>query len=312
MTQAVARIPRNVYLTAAIGVAVTAGLILSVSGSDRAHAAILVPLRNAANFAVLAGSTVTNSGPSVISGDVGVWAGSAVTGFVASNLAGGGDIYAGDAVAQAAQTDLTAAITQATTDPAQTPDIIAPNDLGGSSLGAGVYVPTTGDNFTLTGTLTLTGTSSDIYIFKMGGAGTLITAVDSSIVLGDVSPCNIFWQVGSSATLGGGSTFAGTVMADQSISAGTGATVQGRLLASIGGVTLLNNTITSTGCTPAKTPATGTFATAAAAAAAAAQLAATGVEPFAPVIAGSLALVLGGVMFGVARRRRARTTDDRR
>ena len=146
----------------------------------------------------------------------------------------------------------------------------------------------------------------------MGGAGTLITAVDSSIVLGDVSPCNIFWQVGSSATLGGGSTFAGTVMADQSISAGTGATVQGRLLASIGGVTLLNNTITSTGCTPAKTPATGTFATAAAAAAAAAQLAATGVESFAPVIAGSLALVLGGVMFGVARRRRARTTDDRR
>ena len=100
MTQAVARIPRNVYLTAAIGVAVTAGLILSVSGSDRAHAAILVPLGNAANFAVLAGSTVTNSGPSVISGDVGVWAGSAVTGFVASNLAGGGDIYAGDAVAR--------------------------------------------------------------------------------------------------------------------------------------------------------------------------------------------------------------------
>jgi hypothetical protein len=247
----------------------------------------------------------------VISGDVGVWAGSAVTGFVASNLAGGGDIYAGDAVAQSAQAGLTAAITQATTDPAQAPDIVAPDDLDGSSLGAGVYVPTTGDNFTLTGTLTLTGTSSDIYIFKMGGAGTLITAVDSSIVLGDVNPCNIFWQVGSSATLGGGSTFAGTVMADQSISVGDGATVQGRLLASIGGVTLLNNTITSTGCAAARTPATGVFATAAAAAAAP-QLAATGVEPYVPVIAGSLALVLGGVMLGVARRRHARTTWDRR
>lgn len=230
-------------------------LLSSVVGLTAAGAAVGQPavqpapvsLGNAGSFAVLAGTTVTNTGPSVITGDLGVSPGTAVTGFPPGTVVGGA-VHAGDAVAAAAQTDLTTAYNAAA---GLAPDQnLTGEDLGGQTLDAGVYKFDSSAG--LTGTLTLNGQGNPdaAFIFQIGS--TLTTASASNVVFTNgARACNTFWQVGSSATLGTATTFAGNILALTSITATTGVNVDGRLLARNGAVTLDTNAVHKAGCTHA-------------------------------------------------------------
>lgn len=224
-----------------------------------ASAATAIDLGTAAQFAVLAGSGITNSGATTITGDVGSFGSTdTTTGFETVTLIGVNQ--RGNAVTQTAKDDLTAAYDQAF---ASGPPTQVATELGGRTLTPGVY-----HNGTLgiTGPLTLDTQGDPNAVFVFQADSTLITAAASSvIVLGGSTACNVFWQVGSSATFGADSTLVGTVLADTSISAGDGATFQGRLLARGGAVTLLHNTITARTCAASvATTATTTPAAAAA------------------------------------------------
>jgi type VI secretion system secreted protein VgrG len=198
-------------------------------------------LGGAGYFAVLAGTTVTNTGPSWITGQLGVAPGAAVTGFPPGTS---GVQHTADATATTAQTNLTAAFTNASGQ-ANTADYSNVN-LGGLTLGPGVYNQSTAP--TLTGTLTLSG--GGVYIFKAGS--TLITASGARVsLINGAQPCDIFWVVGSSATIATSTTFVGTIMALTSIAMQTGATLNGRALARNGAVTLdTNRIIQPAGCGP--------------------------------------------------------------
>jgi hypothetical protein len=209
-----------------------------------------VGLGTATSFAVLAGTTVTNTGPSRISGDLGVSPGAAVTGFPPGQV-NHGTQHAGDAVASQAQTDLTAAYTDAA---GRTPATTVSGDLGGQTLAPGVYKSASG--LGLTGTLTLDAQSDPNAVFIFQAGSTLITASSSTVKLkGGASACNVFWQVGSSATLGTDTTFVGSILALTSATVQTRTTVDGRVLARNGQVSLDANTITRPNCaTPTPTP----------------------------------------------------------
>lgn len=198
-------------------------------------------LGTAGSFAVLAGTTVTNTGPSWITGELGVAPGSAVTGFPPGTS---GVQHKGDSVATTAQTNLTAAYVNAGAQPCPGTNNFTGVNLGGKNLVPGVYCQTTAP--TLTGTLTLNG--SGIYIFQIGS--TLITASGAKVALiGGAQPCQIFWVVGSSATIATSTTFIGNIMALTSIAMQTGATLNGRALARNGAVTLdTNRIIQASGC----------------------------------------------------------------
>jgi len=198
-------------------------------------------LGTAGHFAVLAGSTVTNTGPTWITGQLGVAPGSAVTGFPPGTS---GVRHKGDSVATTAQTNLTAAYTNAAAQPCPGTNNFTGVNLGGKKLVPGVYCQTTAPS--LTGTLTLNG--SGIYIFQIGS--TLVTSSGARVVLiGGAQPCQIFWVVGSSATIATSTTFIGNIMALTSIAMQTGATLNGRALARNGAVTLdTNRIIQASGC----------------------------------------------------------------
>jgi Ice-binding-like len=228
-----------------VGIVLLASVvILAFAGS--AQAATAVGLGTADGYAVLAGSGVTNTGPSVINGDLGSFPTPAITGFGgAPNGTVNGATHAADAAAGQAQSDLTTAYDNAA---GQGPANTLATELGGQTLTPGVYNSQSG-TFGITGTLTLNanGDPGAVFIFKT--ATTLITASASSVnLINGAQPCNLFWKVGSSATLDTNSSFAGNIMALQSISLNNGVAVAGRLLARNGAVTLINDTVTRPGC----------------------------------------------------------------
>lgn len=217
-----------------------------------AFAAAAPNLGTAAAASVVAGTTVTNTGSSSLSGNVDVSPGSAVTGFPPGVISGSTD--AGDATAGTVEADVTAAYLAAMNTPATG---TANADLGGTTLTPGVYAASSG--ISLTGTVTLSGDANSVFIFQ--SVAGLTTAPGSSVLLtGGVQACNVFWQIGSSATLGTTTAFVGNILALTSISLATGASLNGRALARNGGVTLQGNTITSPTCN-AVTPTTTTTTT---------------------------------------------------
>jgi Ice-binding-like len=230
------------FAAATIGLLV-AGFVAAAS-SPASAAAARVGLGTAADYAVLAGTTVTNTGNSVISGDLGLSPGSAVTGFPPGEVVHGSQ-HVADAVALQAQSDLTVAYDDAAGRPAA--HDVTGQDLGGKTLTPGVYEASTA--MSLTGTLTLNaqGDPAAVFIFKAGS--TLITASGSRVrFINGGSACNVFWQVGSSATLGTSTDFIGTIMSLTSATVQHAASVEGRVLARNGAVTLDDNVITAPTC----------------------------------------------------------------
>jgi len=227
------------------------GAITLLCGISPASAQTAPSLGSAQNFAVLGGSTVTNTGSSVITGDLGVSPGSAVTGFP-PGLVVSGTIHAADAVALAAQNSVTTAYNSLASQSC-TQDLTG-QDLGGKTLTAGVYCFSSSAQLTGTLTLNAQGNASAVFIFRIGS--TLTTASGSSVVvINSGSQCNVFWQVGSSATVATSTSFAGNILALTSITMTTGARVTGRTLARNGAVTLDTNVITPTTCAAATPPA---------------------------------------------------------
>jgi Ice-binding-like len=214
--------------------------VLTVAGAE-ARADLL---GSAESFAVLGGSTVTSTGPTVLTGDLGVWPGSAITGFPPGIV--NGINHGSDGVAQQAQLDVTTAY-NALAGMAFTQDLTGQN-LGGLTLNPGVY--RFASEAQLTGALTLDGLGDPaaLYVFQIGSA--LTTASNSSVLVINGGNCNVFWQVGSSATLGTDTAFAGSILALASVTLNTGADIlPGRALAREGAVTLDSNQI-SVVCIP--------------------------------------------------------------
>jgi uncharacterized repeat protein (TIGR01451 family) len=213
------------------------------NSSAAAAAATMPPLGTEQSFAVLGGSTVTNTGSSVITGNLGVSPGTAITGFPPGILTG--VTHAADAEALQAQNDTTTAYINLASQ-ACTSDLTG-QDLGGRTLVPGVYCFSSSAQ--LTGALTLDagGDPSAVWVFKTGS--TLTTASNSSVLLTNGGqPCNVFWQIGSSATLGTGTSFVGNILALTSITLTTGANVSGSALARNGAVTMDSNTVTVPVC----------------------------------------------------------------
>jgi Ice-binding-like len=220
-------------------------------------AATPVNLGSAASFAVLGNSTVTNTGATIVTGDLGVSPGTAVTGFPPGTVSG--TTYTGTGAAQA-HTDLATAYNAALAQPADftlatVAELSTVVAAPGVTYLPGVYDAPSSINLAATMTLDGGGDPDAIWIFKAGS--TLITGSNSTVLLtGSAQSCNIFWLVGSSATLGVGSTFSGSILAVTAITAMTGATVDGRLLARGAAVTMDTNAITRSDCAavPAPTP----------------------------------------------------------
>lgn len=202
-----------------------------------------VGLGTTASYGVLAGQGVTNTGPTVINGNVGTHPAASVTGFPPGHV--NGVIHSADAAALIAKGDLTTAYNDAA---GRTPAQTIAKQLGGQVLTPGVYRSASG-TFQITGTLTLNAQGNPDGVFIFQTASTLITASSSNVsLLGSARSCNAFWKIGSSATLGTSSTFRGNVLALTAVVVQTGVTVLGRVMARNASVTLDNDVITPSTC----------------------------------------------------------------
>ncbi len=252
------RRPRAASVAARIALILSATLVFMLLVTSARSAQVPVALGTAGPFSALAGSTITNTGATALSGDLGVDPGTAQTGIPPGLV--GGTIHLADGVSNQAQQDLVTAYDDAA---GRSPASIA-TDLGGQTLVAGVYNSADG-TFGLTGTVVLDAQNvpGAVFIFQM--ATTLITATDSVVSLvNGADACTVFWQVGSSATLGTRTAFNGTILALTSITLVTGAAIEGRALARNAAVTLDTNTITTNACaapTPTPTPVASPTAT---------------------------------------------------
>jgi type VI secretion system secreted protein VgrG len=215
-------------------------LALLLASGITAQAQTAPSLGQAGSFAVLGGSAVSNTGGTVITGDLGIWpnTASSITGFPPGVIIG--TTHAGDAVALQAQSDLTTAYNDLAGRACNTE--LTGTDLGGLTLTPGVYCFATSAQLTGTLTLDAQGNANAIFIFQVGS--TLTTASNASVAMVNAgNDCNVYWQVGSSATIGTGSDIAGNILALSSITVTTGSSLSGRALARNGAVTLDTNTV---------------------------------------------------------------------
>jgi hypothetical protein len=209
-----------------------------------AGAAEPVGMGAAGAYAVIANQTITNGGNTTLNGHVGLSPGSAVTGFETVTL--NGELHLADTNADNAMAAMSAAYNNAA---GQTVSATIGTELGGTTVpGGGVYNSGSG-TFEITGTVILDGQNDPnaVFIFQMGS--TLVTAGSATVsLINGAQACNVYWRVGSSATLGAANTFRGTILAATSITLGAGTTIAGRALARDGSITLSANTITPVGC----------------------------------------------------------------
>jgi hypothetical protein len=255
-----------------VGTAVATFVLASTAFGPSASAAQTVQLGTATPFAVLAGTAVTDIPTSSITGDVGLSpaAGSNYAGLTQAEVTG--TIYSTDGTGPAgtvndpallttAQNDLTTAYVAAAGQPPTTTFVAGDNQLGGQTLTPGVYAfgHAATANITAASPLVLNGEGDTNAVFVFQASSDLVTASNSVVQLENgAQACNVFWQVGSSATLNSASTFVGTIMALTSATLDTGATVQGRVLARNGAVTLDANTITTPSACSSSTSTTST------------------------------------------------------
>ncbi|MFI6509649.1 ice-binding family protein [Streptosporangium sp. NPDC050855] len=214
-------------------------VVLPAGRSDASAPQPPVTLGTAGSFAVLAGNSVVNTGATVVTGDLGVTPGVTVTGFPPGSVAG--TIHVDDPAAVRAQSDAAIAYADIAS---RTPTATVPTDLGATTLTPGIYASASG-TFSNTGDLVLDAQGDPDAIFVFQAVSTLLTAAASTVTLtGGAQARNVFWQVGTSATLGANSTLAGTLLALASITVGADVTIDGRLLARDGTVTLDTDSIT--------------------------------------------------------------------
>ena len=217
---------------------------VALAAHPAAAATAPVALHTAQSFAVLAGSTVTNTGSSTIGGDLGLSPGTSVTGFPPGSVTNG-TIHIADGVAGQAQADALTAYNDLAGRPCDFN--LTGQDLGGLTLISGVYCFSSSAQLTGTLTLNAQGNPDAVFIFQIGS--TLTTASNSKVqVINGGQSCNVYWQVGSSATIGTTTTFVGNILALTSIALQTGASVAGRALARNGAVTLDTNHVAPGNC----------------------------------------------------------------